>query len=395
MVNRIYLQRKLEARIQRLAGYFPAVVIVGPRQVGKTSLSLALRNQLTPASVYLDLERPDDLSALANLESFVEQHPNELLIFDEIQRKPSLFPELRSLIDRNRRPGRFLLLGSGSLDLIRDASETLAGRIAIEELTGLLYSEVADQVSWATHWQRGGFPDSLLAPGEELSLLWRDNFVRTYLERDLPQFGVRGGPNLLHRFFTMLAHLSIQQLNTQQLTKALQIDHRTVERYLDIMESTFLIRRLPAYHSNTGKRLIKRPKVYLRDTGILHALLDIDSPLALAKHPIYGAMFESYVVEQLYVLSLTRRVQLYYYRTTSGNEIDVVITRGGLVRAVVEIKTAVEPKLSRGFYSARTDLGEPPGFVVCPTDQGPYSLNEHITVVGLAQLEIIFESAAA
>ena len=388
-MDNYYVARILETRLLELGTFFPATVIVGPRQVGKTSLVTALRNQLARKSLYLDMERPADLAALTNLEAFAEQHLDTLLILDEVQRRPGLFTELRSVIDRHRTAGRFILLGSASFDLIRDASETLAGRIAIEELAGLRLDELGNTVNYLTHWLRGGYPDSVLAPSDNLSFLWRENLVRTYLERDLLNLGVRADPAVMRRVLTMLGHHSGQLLNYQHLAKSLQIDHRTLERYLVLLEQTFVVRRLPAYHANVGKRLIKSPKVYIRDSGILHTVLNLPDYLSLSRHPVFGSSFESYILEQLYVRSLGRSTELYYYRTRGGAEMDVVLVRGGQVVAAVEIKTSPTPKLTKGFYTAREDLGSPPTFVVCPIDGPTYPINEGITVVGPGDLGLI------
>lgn len=390
-MDKIYFSRTIEDRLLQLATYFPALVITGPRQIGKTSLVQALRNQLSRQSIYLDLERPADLSAIDNLETFSEQYSDTLIILDEVQRKPSLFPELRSIIDRDRRPGRFLLLGSASFDLIRDTSETLAGRIALEELTGLSLNEVGNQINFVTHWLRGGYPDALLAPNEELSLLWRENLIQTYLERDLLSFDSRINSVLMRRIVTMLAHVTGQQLVIQTLANSLQIDRRTLERYIALLEQTFILRRLPAYASNVGKRLVKTPKLFIRDTGLLHALLSIPDYLALSRHPIYGASFETYVIEQLYSFTKTARLALHYYRTRNGSEIDIVLLRAGQVHSVIEIKTSPQPKLTKGFHLAHEDLGKPPAYVVCPTDLEPYELKDGVTVVGPAYLGRIFE----
>ncbi|MEM9527534.1 MAG: ATP-binding protein, partial [Bacteroidota bacterium] len=273
MLGSIYLTRKVESEVIELSRLFPAVVIIGPRQVGKTSLTLAIRNQVDQLSYYLDLERPEDLATVENLEAYAEANLDSLIILDEIQRKPELFPELRSVIDRHRRPGRFLLLGSASLDLIRDASESLAGRIAIVELTGLQYPEIKEVTDWTNHWVRGGFPDSLLATSDGASLQWRNFFLRTYFERDLPLLGINVSPITMRRLLTMIAHQNGQLLNFNELSRSLGIDVRSLKKYLDRLEQTFLLRRLPPYFINIGKRLVKSPKVYLRDTGILHSLL--------------------------------------------------------------------------------------------------------------------------
>ncbi|MEM9835438.1 MAG: ATP-binding protein, partial [Bacteroidota bacterium] len=310
---------------------------------------------------------------------------DSLIILDEIQRKPSLFPELRSVIDRHRKPGRFILLGSASLDLIRDASESLAGRIAIIELTGLLYPEVKEVSTVNTHWVRGGFPESLLANDNAASARWRNFFLQTYFERDLLLLGLDVSPILMRRLFTMLAHLNGQVLNYQSLAGSLAIDHRTLKRYLDYLEQTFLIRRLPAFHANIGKRLVKSPKMYIRDTGILHALLLISDYNTLLSHPTVGSSWEGYVCEQIGAI-LSAGYELFFYRTHNGAELDLIITKAGLLHCAIEIKRSVNPKLTRGFYTARADLGNIPAFVVTPITGGPIVLKDEVIMIGAHDL---------
>ncbi|MEM6397246.1 MAG: ATP-binding protein [Bacteroidota bacterium] len=381
-MSQMYLNRSLEARLVQLNTFFPAIVLIGPRQIGKTSLVAALRNQIAAKSIYLDMERPADLAALTNLEAFAEQYLDTLIIIDEVQHRKGLFTELRSVIDRNRKPGRFILLGSASFDLIRDASETLAGRIAIEELTGMSMQEIGSEVDYLLHWQRGGYPKSVLAPSDELSFIWRENLLRTYLERDLAGIGLVSNPVQMRRVLTMLAHQSGQLLNYQSLAKSLQMDHRTLKEHLNILEQTFVARRLPAYHANIKKRLVKSPKMYLRDSGVLHALLGITNYLVLSRHPVFGPSFESYVVEQIYVAIQHQQTYLYFYRTSNGAELDLILERGGVIVAVVEIKTTPKPKLSKGLYTSRDDLGNPTALIICPTIDPPYPLADDIIVLG-------------
>ncbi len=390
-MERLYVPRRAEALILEWLTFFPAVVIIGPRQVGKTSLTTAIRNQANKVSFYLDLERRQDLATIDNLEVFAEANLDRLIILDEVQRKPSLFPELRSVIDRHRQPGRFVLLGSASLDLIRDASESLAGRIAILELNGFTLDELSGLSTYVQHWLRGGFPDAQLAPSDRLSYEWRKSFLRTYLERDLPSFGLTASPTLTERLLTMLAHLTGQQLNLQSLSRSLGIDARTLGNYLNLLEETFLIRRLPPYFVNVGKRLVKSPKLYVRDSGLLHTLLDIETQNELLGHPIIGASFETYVIEQLHALA-PRAYTLYYYRTQNGAELDIVLVKGGTVRAVVEIKSRVDPKLTQGFYTARADLGNPLAFVVVPGSEIDYTIkgSEGVRVISPEGLEAIY-----
>ena len=346
---------------------FPAVVLVGPRQVGKTSLTEAIRNQIGRPSLYLDLERRVDLAKLEDLEGLAERNLGQLIILDEIQRYPALFPELRSIIDRNRDPGRFLLLGSASPQLIKDSSESLAGRVAYLELGGLQLREVAELYDYRSHWFRGGFPDGLLAMDAESSSLWREAFITSYLERELPRLGLAVSPGVINRLWTLLAHSTAEVSNVSKLAAALEVSSATLKRYLDFLEQAYLIRRLQPYFPNVKKRLVKSPKLYLRDTGILHELLGIKTYEQLLSHPILGSSWETYIVEQIQVLS-PRGHQFYYYRTQNGAEMDLVITRGGQVQSVVEIKHNKSPRLTKGFYSAAEDLGADRRFVVAPVE---------------------------
>jgi hypothetical protein len=274
---RTYIPRTAESEILHLASTFPAVVIVGPRQVGKTSLAKNIIGRLQRPSLYLDLELPEDFGKLQNPALFLGPLGEQTVIIDEVQRQPALFPVLRALIDRRREPGRFILLGSASPELIRDSSESLAGRVAYFELPPLTFQEASKVVDYQTHWLRGGFPESLLADDERASLDWRENFIQTYLERDLPMLGLRADPMLVRHLWTMLAHLSGNLLNLESLGGSLGITAPTVRRYVDFLEASYLIRRLQPWFANVSKRLVKSPKVYIRDTGVLHALLNISS----------------------------------------------------------------------------------------------------------------------
>lgn len=390
MVEGIYIPRSAERAVLERLSFFPAVVLIGPRQVGKTSLTQVIRNQVEDISIYLDLERPRDLQSIDDLETFADLHRDHLIILDEIQHKPSLFPELRSVIDRYRRPGRFILLGSASLTLIWDSSESLAGRISIVELGGLTNKEIEGYQDFRTHWLRGGFPKALLSPTDNLSSLWRADFIRTYLERDLRNLGLVANPILVNRLLTMLAHLSGQTLNKQHLSNSLDLNIRTLNRYLDLLEQAFLIRRLPPYFVNIGKRLVKSPKFYVRDTGIIHQLLGITTQDDLLRHPQIGASFEAYIVEQVFSLK-PLNTELYFYRTQGKAEIDIVVQRSMDTIAVAEIKYSVSPTLGKGFYSVIEDLKPWRKFVVTPTEEEPYQLKEGVMVIGPGHLSKLFE----
>lgn len=389
MINDNYIPRLAESEILKLASYFPAVAVVGPRQVGKTSLVQAIRSKLSNPSVYLDLENPGDLAKVSNPTLFLDSLSEQTVILDEVQKLPTLFPVLRGIIDRNRKPGRFILLGSASPDLIRDSSESLAGRIAYYELKPFIWSEIQSLTDYRAHWFRGGFPLSLLAPNDEFSGLWRQNFIRTYLERDLPLLGLNADPLLIGRLWQMTAHLSGNLLNMEMLSGSLGIHGTTVKKYLDFFESAYLIRRLQPFSINLKKRLVKTPKIYIRDTGILHQLLGINSSFDLAGHPSLGASWETYVIEQL-VAILPDWAQLYFYRTHQGTEVDLVITKGGIPEIILEIKYTTTPKLSKGFYIAQEDLGAQKQFIVCPIQKG-YPLSATIKVVGINELSEIFD----
>jgi len=368
--------------------FFPAVAIVGPRQVGKTSLARALEGRWSKPLAYLDLENPVDLNKLENPGLFLEPLADQTVVLDEVQRKPDLFPILRGIIDEDRKPGRFLLLGSASPDLLRDSSESLAGRVAYLELTPFSFWEIADRFDFRRHWYRGGFPESLLAPDDELSRAWRQNFIRTYLERDLPLLGLGADPLVVERLWRMLAHVSGSLLNLEMLARSLGINGTTVRRYVDFLEAAFLVRRLLPFHPNLKKRLVKTPKIYIRDTGILHQLLGINSFFDLSGHPAVGASWETYIVEQV-ASSLPEWAELHFYRTHGGAEADLVITRGGKPEIVCEIKYSTTPKPARGFHSVLEDLRPKKQFLICPVEES-YPLSEKLTVLSYRNIPEMF-----
>jgi hypothetical protein len=382
------LQRRAEALVvQRLARH-PAVVLVGPRQVGKTTLarSLAARH---PGAVFLDLERESDRAALSRPELFLPTVRERLVVLDEVQWLPQLFAALRPEIDADRRPGRFLLLGSASGELLRQSAESLAGRVAQVELTPFLESELRMPLpglaGQQTLWLRGGYPPSLLAPDDEASFEWRHEFVRTFLQRDLPALGVRVPAETLRRFWTMLSHLQGQLFNASQLGVSLGgASHTTVARYLDTLVDAMVVRRLSPVLPNVGKRLVKSPKVYVRDSGLLHVLLGIADVPALQGHPVAGASWEGFVVEQL-AAALPADATLGFYRTAAGAELDLVVEHRGR-RVGVEVKFAAAPKPARGFWQALADLQIDRAFVVAPVERR-FPLAESVEVVGLQDLD--------
>ena len=339
---------------------FPAVALLGPRLVGKTTLA---RKMVRENTVFLDLERPADLARLHDAETYLGTVADRLVIIDEIQRMPELFPALRALIDQDRRSGRFLLLGYASPALRRQSLESLAGRIEYLELAPLTLDEVgATPENQQKLLLRGGFPDSFLAPSDKASLRWRNAFVRTFLEQDLPQLGINIPAGQLRRFWQMLAHLHGQIWNASLIASSLDLSPPTMRRYLDILADTFMVRILPPYHANLGKRLIKSPKVYLRDSGLLHALLGIETLDALLAHPVVGTSWEGMIIEHL-INHSSENASPYFYRTVAGAELDLILDTPSGMQAY-EGKLSVSPTLSKGYHIALEDLKIPVGHVV-------------------------------
>jgi predicted AAA+ superfamily ATPase len=379
------IQRRSARHLQVLLDQTPAVALLGPRQVGKTTLALAIAAERP--SLYLDLESDADRLRLSDPEHYLAEHEDQLVILDEVHRLPNLFQPLRGLIDRGRRSGRrtgrFLLLGSASIDLLQQSGETLAGRIAYLELPPIDALEAGPDRQGPL-WLRGGFPDSLLAPDDASSLRWRRNFIRTYLERDIPQLGPRIAAETLRRFWTMLAHQQGCLINAAQLARSLGVDGKTVASYLDLLVDLLLVRRLSPWHRNVGKRLVKSPKVYVRDSGLVHALLGLDDREAVLGHPIVGQSWEGLVIESL-LAAAPDGTDPYFYRTAAGAEIDLVLVLPGQRLWAIEIKRGLAPKLDRGFHHACADLAPERRFVVyAGTDR--FSLGEGIEVISLLAL---------
>jgi hypothetical protein len=379
------IDRSLTAALRRHLEVFPGVVLVGPRQVGKTTLARAIAAE-RPGSIVLDLERPADRATLAQPSVYFPRHREQLVVLDEVQNLPEIFAELRPEIDAVRQPGRFLLLGSASGKLLRQSSESLAGRVAYLELTPLQVDELAlDHLGLQTLWLRGGFPLSYTAPDDATSFLWRESFIATFLQRDLPQLGVGVSPEALHRFWRMLAHVHGQLFNASQLGIALGgVAHTTVGRYLDLLVDTLLVRRLEPHFVNVGKRLVKSPKVYLRDSGLLHALLGIRTVDDLQGNPIAGASWEGFVIEQVSGLA-PEGSHLSFYRTAAGAELDLMVEKGRR-RIGFEIKFTVTPRPTKGFWTALEDLDLERAYVVAPV-QDSYPLAEGVGVVPVPMLK--------
>jgi hypothetical protein len=364
---------------------FPAVALLGPRQVGKTTL--AGRIAEGRESIYLDLEAAPDREKLSDPLLYLSAHEDKLVILDEVQRLPEIFQALRGLIDqgrrRGRKAGRFLLLGSASIDLLKQSGESLAGRIAYVELNPLDVLEVGAE-DHDTLWTRGGFPDSFLAESDRASAVWRENFIRTYLERDIPQLGPRVPAETLRRFWTMLAHVQGGLMNAAQLARSLAVDGKTVTRYLDLLVDLLLVRRLPPYHKNVGKRLVKSPKIYIRDSGIVHALLGLEGHEDILGHPVAGGSWEGFVLENL-LSAAPERVSASFYRTSAGAEIDLLLQVPGGGLWAIEIKRGLAPKLEKGFYHAREDLNPARSFIVYSGNER-YKKADNVEAIGLREL---------
>ena len=350
------ISRRKSQIVRARLDQFPAVALRGPRQAGKTTLAMTVAEERP--SVYLDLKNVADREKLADAALYLSGHEDRLVILDDVQRTPELFQTLRDLIDKGRRrgirSGRFLLLGPASIDLLKQSGESLAGRIGHVELEPFDVLEV-DHDAREKLWIRGGFPESFLAPDDGASATWRENFIRTYLERDIPQLGPRVPAETLRRFWTMLAHVQGGTLNTAQLARGLGVDGKTVARYLDLLVDLLLVRRLPPRHADVGKRLVKSPKVYVRDSGIVHALLGLDDRDAVLGHPVAGGSWEGFVLENL-LRAAPERAKASFYRTAAGAEIDLVLEMPGGRLWAIEIKRGLAPKLDRGFHHAREDL---------------------------------------
>ncbi|MEM6630735.1 MAG: ATP-binding protein [Bacteroidota bacterium] len=376
------IERTITSSLLGNLEFFPIVGIVGPRQVGKTTLAKSLQARLSFPSLYLDLELDSDLQKLKDAETFLSFHQEKCIIIDEIQREPELFALLRALVDQERRPARFIILGSASPTMIRKSSETLAGRIAYTELNPFSLLEISPEISMRQHWLRGGFPPPLLAKSERNSWIWLNNFIRTFIERDLRELGYDIPSQNFRRLLLMLSHIQGKLLNYSDLARALGLSAPTIRRYLDLLEGSFLIQRLQPYYINIGKRLVKSPKVYIRDTGILHELLQIRSEEALIGNIAIGGSWEGYVIEQIR-RNLFQEPEMYFYRTHAGAELDLFMVLSNNTKVAIEIKSTNSPKLTKGFFETLSDLSPTHTFVIIP-DGDPYPKDNGIKVVNLS-----------
>jgi predicted AAA+ superfamily ATPase len=362
---RIEIVRRIESELLTLSQQFPVVAILGPRQAGKSTVARRVLPHFE-ASHYLDLELPSDAAKLHDAEAYLKLHAAETVCIDEVQRAPNLFPLLRALVDQDRRPQRYLVLGSASFELLRQSGESLAGRIAYTELHPFTIDEI---VGWGTigdHWFRGGFPDSFLAADDGASYRWREQFVRTFLERDIPALGIAVTTPMMERLWMMLAASNGSVLNRAKFADPIGVSPQTIARYIDILESTFMIRVLRPWFRNTKKRLVRSPKIYVRDSGILHALLRLRTRDELFGHPAIGPSWEGYALEQ--ILNLLPDWNASFYRSSGGAEIDLVLERG-MHTVAVEFKATSSPRVTKGFYLAADEIGATERYIVAPLEQ--------------------------
>jgi uncharacterized protein len=380
--------RNLAAQLKNKLKKSPAIAILGPRQVGKTTLA----KSLSSGYIYLDMENPRDVAKLQDAYTFLESLQDYTVIIDEVQLLPELFSLLRPLIDAKRTPGRFILLGSASPELVKGVSETLAGRISYNELYPIGLTELPEELNFEQHWFRGGFPESILAETDLLSKEWIDDFIVSYVERDLAKmFNVDLAPTLLRNFWSMLAHLNGNLFNGESFARSLGVSAPTVNKYLDFLEGGFLIRRLQPWFVNAKKRLIKSPKTYIRDTGILHRLLNIPGYNDLFGHPAIGASWEGYVIEQIYQMK-AKQTDLFFYRTQTGAECDLILVQGITPIACIEIKLSNAPTVSKGFISCIKDLEPKYKYIITPKSETYLSSNDiKITNIKTFLLDILPE----
>lgn len=366
----------------------PAVVLLGSRQVGKTTLARTIAEQRE--GVYLDLESPSDRAKMSDPEAYLTDHFGSLLVLDEIHRLPELFPILRGRIDEGRRrgihAGMYLLLGSASLELLDHSAESLAGRVSYRELHPFCLPEVGYHSEGVTKalWLRGGYPDSMLAQTDQTSFAWRMDFIRTYLEREVPQFAPRRSSEHMRQLWTMLAHLQGQVLNASMLARSIGVDYKTVQAYIELLEQMLLIRIVQPWHANVGKRLTKRPKVYIRDSGLLHALLGIRTFDDLSGHPSIGSSWEGFIVQQLHAVG-KGNVELSFYRTATGSEVDILLRFANGEQWAIEVKRNMVPTPRRGFHEALLDLAPQRAMVVYPGNER-YRVRDHVEAMPLQEL---------
>lgn len=378
---RDFIQRTIEKKVNQYLSVFPVVAILGPRQCGKSTLVKNLAKNWSN-SIYLDLQNDGDLNKLSEPMLFFQSNEDKIICMDEIQLVPKLFSILRSVIDNNRRNGKFIVLGSASRDLIQQTSESLAGRIGMIYLAPFAINEVNKRGDFSLNkfWLRGGFPDSYLAEEEDYSKIWRENFIKTFIERDIPQLGFQIPALQLKRFLIMCAHLQGQLLNASKLGESLGLTHPTIRRYIDLLEQTFILRTIMPYEGNVKKRLVKSPKVFVRDAGLLHTLLAINSYNDLLGNPIFGVSWEGMVIENIIVNMPDWNY--FFYKTAAGDELDLILEKGNQ-RIAIECKASAAPKPTKGFWRALEDIKPQKTYIIAPIADS-YPIKESVMVCGLA-----------
>ena len=375
------IKRILQPEVLKRLEHYPVVGIIGSRQTGKTTLVKQLKPLISKEVIYLDLESTGDFQKLDHPELYFVQHPDKCIIIDEVQIKQELFPVLRSVIDRDRKPGRFIVLGSASPNILRQSSESLAGRISYLQLYPFNLMEIAGKINMFDHWFEGGYPLAILKKEKEMASLWIDDFINSYSMRDLPSLGLAANPIMIKRLWIMLAHLNGQILNYSDIGRSLQISSPSVKTYIDYFENAFLIKRIEPYYINVKKRIVKSPRIYITDTGILHRLLNIADFESLQAYPLIGNSWESYVVNQIIPL-LPQNIELNYYRTKDGSELDLVFVKSLKPLATAEIKYTSAPSFSAGNTRAINTLLTKTNFIITPTSDD-YLIRENVRVCNL------------
>jgi predicted AAA+ superfamily ATPase len=361
------IKRKYFSKLEELGAYFPAIGILGPRRVGKTTLVKQFIDTLSEPHIYLDLEKPSDYEKLNEAELYFSQHSDKCLVLDEIQIRPELFAIIRAAIDENKKPLRFILLGSASPDLIRNSAESLAGRISYLHIQPFSLVELANENPTKHHF-RGGFPESYLAPEDKLSIAWLEAFIKTYIERDLPLLGLPASPILTRRFWEMLAWQNGQLFNASNIGKSLGVSYHTVKTYLDFIEGAFMVKTIHPFVANIKKRLVKSPKIYISDTGLLHRLLRINDYDQLLGMPNLGASYEAYVLQQI-LAEKPGDLDVYFYRTHNGTEVDFVLARANQAVATIEVKFTSSPSASKSLKQGIADLKTANNYIVVPKSE--------------------------
>ena len=374
------IKRNIEEQFKNYYKIFPVTAILGPRQCGKTTFIKNYARNHFDNFIYLDLEKPSDIDKLQNAQFYFEQNKNKCIIIDEIQRKPELFSLIRSVVDENTK-SKFIILGSASPELIKQSSESLAGRIGYIELAPFSINEISNQYNLKKHHFFGGFPLAYLSNSNNTAKTWLDNFIKTYIERDLPMLGLKANPLIIRRLWQMLAWQSGNLINYNTLANSLKVSNKTLSNYVDFLENSYIVYRLQPYFYNIKKRLVKTPKIFIADTGLLHRLLQITDYEQLLGNPLAGNSWETYVINQIKIQK-PNDIELFFYRTHAGAELDLLLVKGLKPIAAVEIKFAENPKTTKGFISSIETLKTNFNFIIVPIQNEDYKINENITVCG-------------